>query len=141
VNSGAFDTLQTSVSIADQSSIDRAIVEAVKRGMGVIAKRPIANVAWQHASRPEDYFAPYWERFKKLDYDFLKSDLENAVVTALRFTISVPGVSTAIVGTQHPGRWQENARIVEQGLLAPEIYASIRKRWRQVAQPDWVGQT
>src|SRR6266478_4157796 len=43
VESGAFDTLQISVSIADQEAINMAVPAAQSRGMGVIAKRPIAN--------------------------------------------------------------------------------------------------
>ena len=52
VESGAFDTLQISVSIADQEAIDRVLPKAVARGMGVIVKRPIANAAWRHGKQP-----------------------------------------------------------------------------------------
>ena len=69
VECGRFDTLQTSVSIADQEAIERTLPLAVKRGMGVIAKRPIANAAWRHARRPsEPYYQPYWERLRALEY-------------------------------------------------------------------------
>ena len=43
---GAFDTLQTSVSIADQEPITLTLPLALERGIGVIAKRPIANAVW-----------------------------------------------------------------------------------------------
>ena len=48
VDCGAFDSLQTSVSIADQEAIELTIPLAQQRGMGVIAKRPIANAAWRY---------------------------------------------------------------------------------------------
>ncbi|MFH1207976.1 MAG: aldo/keto reductase [Candidatus Omnitrophota bacterium] len=140
VRTGVFDTLQMSINLADQHSIDSILPVAVKQGMGVIAKRPIANVAWRHKRRPIEYHAPYWERFKKLDYDFLKAPEDEAVATALRFVLSVPGVSVAIVGTQHPGRWQENACIVSKGPLDPGRYEAIRRRWKEIAPPDWLGQ-
>jgi aryl-alcohol dehydrogenase-like predicted oxidoreductase len=141
IECGAFDSLQTSVSIADQEAIDLTLPLARERNMGVIVKRPIANAAWRHAQKPENaYVQPYWERLQKLKYDFLQSDTSNVVATALRFTLSVPGVHTAIVGTAKPGRWRENAALLEAGPLANERYEAIRSRWREVADAAWLGQ-
>ena len=140
VECGRFDTLQTSVSIADQEAIERTLPLAVKRGMGVIAKRPIANAAWRYARRPsEPYYQPYWERLSALEYPFLL-DAERAVSTALRFTLATPGVHTAIVGTKRPERWPENARLLEAGPLPAAEVEQIRARWRKVAQPSWTGE-
>jgi len=60
---------------------------------------------------------------------------------ALRFALSVPGVQTAIVGTQNPARWAENARLLESGSLSEEEFAQIRERWEEVAPKTWIGQT
>ncbi len=140
VQYGAFDTLQTSVSIADQEAITLTLPLAQKANMGVIAKRPIANVAWLRG-QPEDYYGhTYWERLQDLDYPFLRGDAQEAIATALRFTLTVPGVHTAIVGTAKPGRWQENAALVDRGPVPEELYNQIRERWIEIAQPDWVGQ-
>jgi aryl-alcohol dehydrogenase-like predicted oxidoreductase len=141
VECGRFDTLQTSVSVGDQEAIDRTLPLALKRQMGVIAKRPIANAVWRYARAPENtYVLPYWERLKKLDYDFLRGDPKVAAGTALRFTLSVPGVHTAIVGTTKPGRWRENAELLAAGPPPAETFERIRARWRQVADASWVGQ-
>ena len=139
VECGRFDTLQTSVSIADQEAIDLTLPLARKRNVGVIAKRPIANAAWRYPRKPsESYYQPYWTRLRALDYDFLRDG--EAAATALRFTLSVPGVHTAIVGTTKPERWKENAAALEAGRLAPAAFERIRARWREVAQPSWDGQ-
>ena len=45
VESGAFDTLQTSVNVADQEAIALTLPLALEKQMGVIAKRPIANAS------------------------------------------------------------------------------------------------
>jgi aryl-alcohol dehydrogenase-like predicted oxidoreductase len=141
IESGRFDTLQTSVSVADQQAITLTLPLAQARGMGVIAKRPIANVAWRYARRPaESYHQPYWSRLRALEYPFLKDDAA-AVATALRFTLAVPGVHTAIVGTSKPERWQQNAKLLDAGPLPRETFDRIRDRWNAVADRSWVGQT
>jgi aryl-alcohol dehydrogenase-like predicted oxidoreductase len=141
VESGEFDTLQISVSIADQEAIDLVLPKAVARGMGVIVKRPIANAAWRDSRRSADPYArPYYLRLQELGYDFLTGDMKESIATALRFTLSIPGVSTAIVGTSKPGRWHENAGIAQAGPLPHAQYDAIRSRWREVAPKSWTGQ-
>jgi aryl-alcohol dehydrogenase-like predicted oxidoreductase len=141
VECGRFDTLQTSVSIADQEAIDLTLPLAKERQMGVIAKRPIANAAWRTGQKPANaYHHTYWERLQKLDYGELHGDVNQAVAVALRFTLSVPGVCTAIVGTTNPERWRQNAELLKAGPLPKEQFDTIRERWRQVADASWVGQ-
>jgi aryl-alcohol dehydrogenase-like predicted oxidoreductase len=141
VECGAFDTLQTSISIADQEPIELTLPLARERGLGVIAKRPIANAAWRSGDQPpaSGYHRPYWERLSKLDYPFLRGDMDAAVGTALRFTLSQPGVHTAIVGTRRPGRWQQNAALLAEGPLPEAEIDAIRRRWAAVAGSDWTG--
>jgi hypothetical protein len=62
------------------------------------------------------------------------------VATALRFTLTAPGVHTAIVGTKRPERWPENARLLEAGPLPAAEVAEIRARWKQVADASWTGE-
>jgi aryl-alcohol dehydrogenase-like predicted oxidoreductase len=141
VDCGAFDTLQISVSIADQEAIDSLLPLAGTHDVGVIVKRPIANAAWLGGSwwSLALYSRPYRVRLRKLNYEFLKRDPRNAVGTALRFTLSVPQVHTAIVGTTKSSRWERNAALIAEGPLPESDYDEIRRRWRSVAEPDWVG--
>ena len=143
INCGEFDTLQTSINIADQEALDLTLPLAKKRDMGVIAKRPVANVGWSDGDQPprNSYGYPYWKRLQKLKYDFVRAELRQSVATALRFVLSSSGVHTAIVGTTKPERFLENASAVAAGTLPHELFESIRSRWREVAGPDWVGQT
>ena len=108
----------------------------------MIAKRPIANAVWRHDAQPPDsYHHEYWDRIQKLKFEFLEKSLEEATAIALRFTLSIPGVDTMIVGTTKPGRVQENAKYVVEGNLSDEEFEAIRDRWHEVSDESWVGMT
>lgn len=142
VEMNVFDALQTSVSIADQSPIDALIPLAAEKGLGVIAKRPIANAVWRHDAKPADaYHHEYWDRIQKLQFDFTRKSLEEATAIALRFTMTIPGIDTMIVGTTRPNRWQENAKYVAEGNLSAEEFEAIRNRWKEVGGEDWAQMT
>lgn len=138
---GVFDSLQTSLNIADQESIDLLLPYCVEHRIGVVAKRPVANVAWQNGSeKPSNGYAhAYWERLQQLNYPFLGQSLAESVSIALRFTLSQPGLCTAIVGTQNPGRWRANSTSASEGPLPDQEMAQIRERWSAVAGSDWPG--
>lgn len=143
VESGAFDTLQTSINIADQEALDLTLPLARERQVGVIAKRPIANAAWKEEHKPiESYHHVYWDRLQKLQYDFIRAGpLEKSIAHALRFTLSVPGVHTAIVGTSKPARWSQNAKMIEAGSLSQGEFNAVRERWDDIRARTWIGQT
>ena len=85
IECGRFDTLQTSVSIADQEALDLTLPLARTRDVGIIAKRPLANAAWRYARKPaEPYYQTYWSRLRALDYPFLRNAPEAGAATALR---------------------------------------------------------
>jgi aryl-alcohol dehydrogenase-like predicted oxidoreductase len=139
VSCGLFDALQTSCNIADQESIELTIKPALEKGIGIIAKRPIANVAWIKGEDPGSYGHPYWRRLQELRFPFLED--RDAVSIALRFTLAQPGVCTAIVGTKNPDRWSSNAAYLSSGPLDPALVNEIRTKWAEMSTPNWVGQT
>jgi len=148
VESGRFDALQTSLNLCDQEPIELTLPIAVKNGMGVICKRPIANAVWRYETEPTNsYHLTYWKRLQALDYPFAKGeaaksqDADGPAGMALRFTAMQPGVSVLIVGTTKPTRWKQNAALLSCGPLSSDEEAAIRTRWKQVAQKDWTGQT
>jgi aryl-alcohol dehydrogenase-like predicted oxidoreductase len=142
IETDVFDSLQISVNIADQSAIDENILLAVEKGLGIIAKRPVANAVWRYKEKPTDsYLQEYWERIQKLEFDFLSKSFAKAMAIALRFTMTIPGVDTLIVGTTRPHRWQENAKYITEGNLSDEEFEAIRNRWQEAADEAWIGQT
>jgi aryl-alcohol dehydrogenase-like predicted oxidoreductase len=140
VECDAFDVLQTSINIADQEAISQIVPLTREKNIGLIAKRPLANFAWKTGHKPiNSYHHEYYERLRKLDFDFLGND-EGSIAIALRFVLSVPGVHTAIVGTTNPERSEENARLLESSRLRPDEYNAIRERWDVIAPKTWIGQ-
>lgn len=148
VDSGRFDTLMISISIADQEAIAETLPRAAAKDMGVIVKRGIANAAWRYDAEPEQgYHKEYWRRLQALDYDFCKGESrsdagpDGAAGIALRFTLGLPGVHTTVIGTTNPKRFAQNVELAAAGALPDELARSIRARWSEVAEADWVGQT
>jgi aryl-alcohol dehydrogenase-like predicted oxidoreductase len=143
IESGVFDTLQTSVNVFDQESITLTLPKAKAANMGVIVKRPIGNVAWHNGDQPptSGYARTYWDRLQKLKYSWADpAKMEESVSIALRFTLAQPGVHTAIVGTQNPDRWVQNAKLLEDGELDQSQIDEIRTIWEKNCEPGWVGQ-
>jgi aryl-alcohol dehydrogenase-like predicted oxidoreductase len=137
IDCGAFDTLQISVNIADQEAIERVLPVAVEAGIGIIAKRSIANAVWRSTERIA-YSESYRDRLGKLNYRFLQSKLQNGIECALRFTLGTE-VQTALVGTTSPQHLLEDMELAASGPLPASEFDSIRTRWKIAAQPDWIG--
>ncbi len=124
IESRQFGAVQTSVNLADQWSVDVLVPRAVELGMGVVAKRPLANAAWRFSDRPTGrYEEPYWERLRTMALHPADGDW---VGTALRFSVFAAGVSTAIVGTSVPEHLNEAIASLGRGPLP----ADERRRWR-----------
>lgn len=137
VASGRFGSVQTSVNLFDQRVIDRGLAEARSRGLGVIAKRPVANAPWRFGERPVgDYCEPYWERMQAMQFDPAGLEWQEL---ALRFAAFQPGVGTVIVGTRSVGHLRRNAELVEKGPLPDETVGAIRASFA-AADDGWTGQ-
>ncbi|RKR20892.1 aldo/keto reductase [Arthrobacter oryzae] len=134
---GVFGAVQSSVNLADQRSLREVLPVAARNGLGVVAKRPLANAPWRHAERPSGvYGETYWERLREMG---LEPDVDDWTGTALRFSAFSPGVSTAIVGTSNPANLEAAAAAVARGPL-PD---AERQRWEAAFAGhagDWVGE-
>jgi len=141
--SDAFGSVQCSVSLADQRVLDGAAPLAVSRGIGVLAKRAIANAAWRFAERPRgDYAETYWCRLRAMGLDPRElpellwngreaPDLGAAwTEVAVRFTAFAPGVSSAIVGTRSLDHLRACAAAVAKGPLPAATIDAIRSAFR-----------
>jgi aryl-alcohol dehydrogenase-like predicted oxidoreductase len=133
VDSNSFGSVMTSVNLCDQVDIDGLIKSADRKGMGVIAKRPLANAPWRFAERPYgNYAETYWLRWKEMNLP----EIDDWLNTFLRFSAFTEGVHSAIVGTTNPDHLKQSIRSIERGPLPDELYKLIRNSFN----PDWRGE-
>jgi aryl-alcohol dehydrogenase-like predicted oxidoreductase len=141
--------IETSISIADQINIELVLPAAVEKNLGVLAKRPIANSAWRKElpGMYANYGKVYTDRLAKMKLDPGELGISGPAETAwpelaLRFTLSQPGVHTAIIGTTNPENAAANIRYAEKGALPGAVVEKIRAAFGD-ADPEkkWTGQT
>jgi aryl-alcohol dehydrogenase-like predicted oxidoreductase len=136
INTGKFDSIQTSVNICDQRDIDSLLVYAKEKGLGIIGKRPLANAPWRYKEFPAGQYAEeYWKRWKKMD---LKFELPWDEVF-LRFAAYHGNVHTCIFGTANPDRLKQNIDIVNKGPLEEDTVHYIKKTFKN-NDDQWIGQ-
>ena len=145
--------IETSISLCDQANIDTVLPLARRNNIGIMAKRPIANAAWKDAAEQRgiyvNYAKTYAERLAKMaiapaDLGFPGEVGAAWSEIALRFTLSQPGVTTAIVGTTNTTNVERNVEALSKGKLAENVVADLRQAFRQaeaVAGEPWLAQT
>lgn len=133
VDSNSFGSVMTSVNICDQIDIDGSIKSAKEKGMGAIAKRPLANAPWRFAERPYgNYAETYWLRWKEMNL----AEIDDWQDTFLRFSAFTEGVNSAILGTTNIDHLKESISSVEKGPLPDDLYNLIRNSFNS----DWRGE-
>ena len=143
--------LETSINIVDQRNIDVALPAAGEKNVGVIVKRPVANACWKNLTdQPgmyKNYAADYTQRLPKMaitpaDLGFDGDPLTVWPEIALRFTLSFPEVSSALVGTTNAANAQRNLDAAKKGPLPADAVAKLRDAFKR-ADPngEWPGLT
>jgi aryl-alcohol dehydrogenase-like predicted oxidoreductase len=137
IESGRFRVVEASVNLADQRTLDLPVTRLRERGMGLIAKRPLANAPWRFAERPRGHYAEaYWERMQAMRLPASSAPLHER---ALRFAAFAPGVSCAIAGTASLANLRANVAAVERGPLPEDEMEALREAFRG-ADRGWTGQ-
>ncbi|MEM7682365.1 MAG: aldo/keto reductase [Planctomycetota bacterium] len=143
--------VETSVNICDQHNIAEVLPACAEHDVGVIAKRPLANAAWKKPDQQRggyaDYAAPYRERLGKMKVKPMDLGYSGHVELewpeiALKFTLAIPGVHTAIVGTTHQTNAEANLAAVEKNPLREQAVQRLRQafdRAQEDAGEPWPG--
>jgi len=139
VSCGAFQSVQFSLNLCDQRVIDKVLAKVGEAGLGVIAKRPLANVFWQHTERPSGAYAEeYWHRAQEMGLQ--PPEGLDWMSFAIRFSVFTPGVHAAITGTGSLSHFLHNLRLLEAGPLPEHEYEAARSQF-QAHDQGWEGRT
>lgn len=143
--------VETSINITDQANIHGLLPVARQNNVGVIAKRPIANAAWKELSEQpgfySDYAKTYHERFKAMSLTLEDLGIgadEDWASVALRYTLSQPGVHTAIIGTTNPDNARRNLEAAHGGPLPDAALQKIAEAYAKAEKAsgeNWEAQT
>jgi aryl-alcohol dehydrogenase-like predicted oxidoreductase len=145
--------VEVSVNICDQANIDAVLPGAREHDVGVIAKRPIANAAWKPLGEQQGFYQDYAKMYAgrlaameitpaELGFAGDSADLWPEV--ALRFTLSQPGVHTAIIGTTNPDHARANLAAAAKGPLPEDVVRRLRGAFRSAelgSGQTWQAQT
>ena len=139
VDSGIFDTLQTSFNLVEQHARTKGLLElAEAKRMGIIIKRPIANGAWGKDKSPYSYANEYFRRAQIMaQMGPLPKTPEDPILLAMGFVFAHLEVDTAIVGTHNPFHVLSNIELVEQQLpISTETVKELHHRFGRVGE-EW----
>jgi len=129
IDSGHFGVVQCSISVADQRALDGAVARAAVAGMGVLAKRPLANGVWRHHEQPAAYDqGEYWVRLQQM---MLPPPAVEPSAYALRFVLAQPGVSSVLVGTTAIDHVRAALAAAAAGPLEPAAVSHARAAFRR----------
>jgi len=154
VATGGFQTIQVAYNLLNPSAgmsvppafpfqdYGQLIKRAAQQGMGVIAIRilaggalsgtparhPVASQSVNPIASEQAYSA---DVARAQRYTFLVEDgrVSNLVEAAIRFVVSKPGVSTALLGISSRDQLEQAVKQVERGPLSGDALEHIRATW------------
>lgn len=124
IASGGFDVVECSVSPVDRRALEREVAGAAARGIGVLAKRPLANAVFSLSDAPErEDLRVYWDRLQALGVPL-------SAETCVRFAAHAPGVAAALVGTTRIENLDAAVRAADAGPLDEATLARLADAWK-----------
>lgn len=150
---GWVDVIEMSINICDQHNIDTVLPACQKHNVGVIAKRPIANAAWNPLNKQrglyQQYAKTYHDRLKAMNITPHElgyhghAEIEWPEI-ALKFTLAIKGVDAAIVGTTSTVNAMANIDAVNKNPLREQVVKKLRQAFKDAERASgeaWPGQT
>jgi aryl-alcohol dehydrogenase-like predicted oxidoreductase len=122
IDMGVFDAFQVPYSLLDRSH-EATIAAAADAGAGIIVRGGVARGEPGQGRGSTDI----WQRWSDAHLDEL-CDHETPTQFVLRYTLTVPTITTTIVGTSNLEHLRLNLAAAARGPLPPEIFAEATRR-------------
>jgi aryl-alcohol dehydrogenase-like predicted oxidoreductase len=132
IESGAFQVVQASVNFLDQAALHGTLAGAAARGVGVLAKRPLATAPWTGRAEPE-----YLRRFRMLQPETGELGADWSAL-AIRFAAFAPGVHCCLVGTRSLAHLKAAVAALRHGPLEASLVARLGAAYRRLGS-GWQG--
>ncbi len=128
ISMGVFDALQVTFNVVNQGPLADVLPAAEQAGMGVIAKRPIANAQLLNADSPSFRDGGHWDPVRQLLVE--EGVWEDPLELSLRFTLSHDIITSAIVGTTDTQHARDNAWRAAAGVLPLHVMEALHQLGR-----------
>ena len=142
MKSGLFDAIQIVHNIYEQAPEAEVFKVAEENNVGVISRCPLDEGALSGKITPETTFpegsfldtyfkddrkAIVEQKAKELDWLMSEGHAENLAEAAIRYVLSHPAVSTAIVGMRNPKHAVANCKAIDKGPLPADVMKRLKK--------------
>ena len=132
IRTGRFDILLTALnySLLFREAAHCALPAAREHNMGIVIGSPLQMGAYSPANEAEVRRGPAWMSPLRQAQFFALYDYAHEVdialpELALRFVLSDPRISCALMGARSPGEVEQNVAAVEQGPLSDQVLTHL----------------
>jgi aryl-alcohol dehydrogenase-like predicted oxidoreductase len=140
--SGLFDSVQVVYNIYEQDPAKDIFAAAEKHNVGVIARCPLDEGALSGKIGPDSVFPEgsfletyfkedrksiIYKKAQEMNWLIDEGYAENLAEAALRYVLSHPAVSSAIVGMRNPKHATANCSAIDKGPLPAEALERLKK--------------
>lgn len=127
IKTGFFETIQVAHSILDQRMVPNVLTEALKNNVGVINRSVLLKGSLTPVRREQlpEQLAMLKENSRKAEKIAQEHGMDLPTL-AMRFVISNPAISSALMGTTKPERIQSTVAAISAGPLPEEILGKLR---------------
>ena len=125
-----FSVIEMSLSIMDMRNGGEILDQIKENGLGVVAKRPIANAFWRGKdlySKAYDYSEEYRDRAEKMGFSVGDFSI-NWLKMAITFTMTFP-IDVMAIGTTRLDHMRENIGIVSSAEANKELVNDIAEKF------------